>query len=337
MSKILFKLALFVSLISVNVSALEYVPEVYRDEYVTVRSGIAEAGNRPINLGDRLTLRIEIDFRSKEVLVENLSEEIFRRNWGSEKALVMLEAPAVALIDHKDGRATLRGEFPFEVLDCPAELPACPGPKVYPLPVISLGYQIIDASGKPVNNKSIRFNSWPGSLIVTPVLPVHHEGLEEFSTYFPGGAFSGSLAFTEPHDNGLWAILAGGLLLLTSFMPALFTSRGPRRVEVSLKSGKRWENTLALLQQNRSFTDEEWSDMIRRCTVWYCTDEYGINPYSWLASPDKLSSPSLQAYREYLAEVLDQETIEKGRRADFLSRFGQLTGITGLTDKGVTA
>lgn len=327
MSKILFKLSLLVSIVSVNVSALEYVPEVYRDEYVTVRSGIVEAGSQPINLGDRLTLAIEIDFKSKEVLVENLSEDIFRRNWGSQKGLVLIESPSVSLTDHADGRATLSGRFPFEVLDCPGELPTCPGPKIYPLPVISLGYQIIDASGQAVNNKSIRFNSWPGVLAVTSVLPVAHEGLGEFSSYFPDGAYSGSLAFTESHSNGLWAMLAGGLLLLTSFIPALFTAT-PRRAEISRTSGRRWENTLALLrEEGRTFTDEEWADMLRRCAVWYCTDEYGVNPYGWLASGDPLTGQSLQAFREYFIDVLNQETIDKERRAGFVSRFSRLAGV----------
>lgn len=337
MSKLWFKLGLLISVISMNTMALDYVPEVYRDEYVTVRSGIVEAGNQPVNLGDKLTLAIEVEFKANEVLVENLNEDVFRRNWGSEKGLVMTSSPIVTMITGADGRTTMRGEFPFEVLDCPAAMPACPGPKTYPLPVISIGYQIIDASGKPVNNKSIRFNTWPGTLVVTPVLPVHHEGLEEFASYFPDGAYGGSLAYTEPHNSGTWAIVLGGLLLLTSFVPSLFATKGPRRVEVSMKSGKRWENILVLLQQNPSFTDEEWSDMIRRCVVWYCSDEYGVNPYSWLASPDKLQSPTLQAFREFFVEVMNQESISSDRRNGYLGRFGQLAGVTGIGTQGAAA
>jgi len=330
MLKIILKSGLLVMLYSASVAALEYVPEVYKDEYITIRSGVMESGNQPINLGDLLTLVIEIDFRSNEVLVENLSEDIFRRNWGSEKGLVLISPPDVDLRNNADGTTTLRGLYPFEILGCPGEMISCAGPKMYPLPVVSMGYQIIDASGVVVNNKSVRFNAWPGILTVVPVLPVHHEGLAEFETYFPDGGYSGSLGYTDRYSGGLWTALAGGLLILSSFAPMLFTAKTPRRLDTSRKSGKRWESVLGILQdETRSLTDEEWSDLIRRCAVWYCLDEYAFNPYNWLSFPDTGTTSVPQEFRQYFIDVLNEESVDKARRAGLVQRFRQIAGLNG--------
>lgn len=330
MLKIIQKCGLLVWLFSTSVSALEYVPEVYKDEYITIRSGVMESGNQPINLGDLLTLVIEIDFNSEEVLVENLSEDIFRRNWGSEKGLVLISPPEVDLSNNADGTTTLRGLYSFEILGCPGEMTTCAGPKMYPLPVVSMGYQIIDASGVVVNNKSVRFNAWPGMLTVVPVLPVHHEGLSEFETYFPDGGYSGSLGYTEQNSGGLWTALAGGLLILSSFAPMLFTVKTPRRQETSRKSGKRWESVLGILQDEaRSLPDEEWSDLIRRCAVWYCLDEYAFNPYNWLSFPDTGATPVPPDFRQYFIDVLNEESVDPPRRTAFVQRFRQLAGLNG--------
>ena len=329
MLKTLLKSALLL-VISTSVYALEYVPEVYKDDYVVVRSGVMESGSQPINLGDQLNLTIEIDFKTDEVLVENLSEDIFRRNWGTEKGLVLNNPPLVTVTTVNERISKLRAVYPFEVLDCPGEVISCPGHKMYTLPVITLGYQILDNSGAVVNNKSIRFNSWPGSLVVTPVLHVDHEGLGEFASYFPDGAYSGSVGYTDTYTGGLWTALFGGLLVLTSFAPALFASPAPRRTEVSRQSGKRWENVLALLQDNPDrFTDEEWSDLIRRSAVWYCMDEYAFNPYTWLTDPSSGNTQTLQTFRSYFIDVMNEEGIDKADRSGFVSRFRELAGLSG--------
>jgi hypothetical protein len=329
MLKIILKSALLL-VITISVYALEYVPEVYKDDYVVVRAGVMESGSQPINLGDQLHLTIEVDFKTNEVLVESLTEDLFRRNWGSEKGLVLNNPPVVKVTAISDEISTLRAEYPFEVLDCPGEMISCPGHKMYTLPVITLGYQILDNSGAVVNNKSIRFNSWPGSLVVTPVLPVDHEGLGEFASYFPDGAYSGSVAYTDSYNSGLWTALFGGLLVLTSFVPGLFTTSAPRRTEVSRKSGRRWENVLALLQENPDrFTDEEWSDLIRRSAVWYCMDEYAFNPYTWLTDPSSGSAQALQTFKAYFIDVMNEEGIDKSRRSGYLSRFRELAGLNG--------
>ncbi len=325
----LLKSGLFLMLYTSVAAAQDFVPDVYQDEYVTIRSGVMESGKKPITLGDRLTLAIEVDFKSNEVLVESLNDEIFRRNWGSEKGLSLINSPVVTLTDHGGGLTTMRADFQFQVIDCPAEQPSCPGHKVYALPVISLGYQIIDSSGAVVNNKSVRFNAWPGTLVVTQVLPVKSEGLAEFATYFPDGGYSGSVAYTEKYTGGLWVSLAGGLLLLSSFVPALFsTAQSPRRADGYKKTGTRWESILNLLQdEKRTISDEEWSDLVRRCATWYCMDEHSFNPYTWLVIPDSGQSRPLQDFKPYFIDVLNQESIDKARRAGFLLRFRQLAGL----------
>jgi len=324
-SKLLTGIILYL-LVVLNVWSAEYVPEVYQDDYVIVRAGIMETGTNPVHFGDPLTLVVEIDFDDRQVLVENLDDEFFIRSWGSEKGIVLTGASTETPTGQAEDHTTKRVTFVFQVLDCPGDLTACPGHKFYEIPVFSLAYQIIETTGEVVNNKSVRFRPWPGKVVVTQALPVRPEGLEEFSSYFPGGGYPRAMTVDGHQAGSLWIVLVGGVIFIASFISL---GRGtPHRIDNSNRSGTRWQNVLGLLRDRaRELRDDEWADMMRRCVTWYCVDELGLNPYTWLNSamePDKLQP--FESFRAFFLEVLNQESIEHGRRAGFVDRFSDLAG-----------
>jgi len=308
-----------------------YVPEVYQDEQVTVRAGIMEVERGPILFGDLLALTIEIVFNSKEARIENLNEEFFRRSWGSEKGISLSAPPEVIVTNPTRDHTVMRSTYLIQILDCPGAFPVCPGSKHYEIPIFTLGYQIIDESGEVVNNRSVRFRPWPGGVAVAQTLHIGEEGLEDFAVYFPSGGYPRPLAIESSADTGAWTALLGGLILIAGFAPLLFANKNvTRRVEISGRSSKRWEQALSILRdQTSSMPDEQWADLMRRCTTWYCIDELHFNPYSWLGDDSKASeTSSMTAFRSYFLDLLNQESIEIGRRGDYINRLLVQTGDT---------
>jgi len=321
---------LFLVTLMTSASVNAYIPDVYQDEYISVRAGVIETEHKPIHFGDALTLVVEVDFNDREVLIETLGEDFFRKNWGAEKGLNLRGAPTVEKVNMSSGKSGLRASFSFQILDCPRELTSCAGHKPYEIPLFTLGYQIVDGSGDVQNNKSVRFRPWPGKVMLTQALHIPHHAIEEFTTYFPGGAYPKTLNMSESQSGGLWIILVGGLLFLTSFTPRLFGDDVPYLVEQTRKPGKRWDKVLAGLQDESSqYSDEEWADHLRRLVMWFSLDELGINPCVYLHDDSvAIATERLdKGFREFFFDVINQESITSARRNEFLSRFEQHAGI----------
>ncbi len=316
-------------LFSINLIAYEYVPEVYEDDYIIVRSGIAEAGKKPVNLGDSISLTIEAEFLASEVIVENLDEQLFERSWGSEKGISLIDRPEVTQENLADGKSIVRSTFNFQVLDCPGELTSCRGNKLYELPVFSVGYQIIDGGGNVVNNKSVRFNTIPSHIVVMQALDIRGEGgLDELSAYLGNSGYPTSMGVPEDEAASMWPIFAGGLILLVSFFPVLLTnSNGMRRTESRNRMNTRWESILDRISSaSDNISDEEYSDLLRRSATWYSLDELGENPYEWIS--DQKAGNQNQKFREFFIDVLNQEGINKEKRQEYVSRFSAITSAS---------
>jgi hypothetical protein len=313
--------------------AMESVPVVYQDEYVTIRSGVLEVERGPIHLGDPLSLLVEVEFDNSRVRIEKLDGELFKRNWAGEKGIELYAAPVVSRRGGDDGRTVTRGLFRFQILDCPKDLAACPGPKSYNLPNFPLGYRIVDDAGNVLNNMSARFRPWPGVLNVTPALPVSREGVQDFSTYFPGGAWPPVLALDGHASAGLWIAAAGGLGLIVSFGFLPLKTRAPRRIAVYHGPARRWEKALSALHED-SLGDDEWADLLRRCVTWYCLDELGRNPYAWLHDgrlPETAAAPVIETLRLFFLDVLKRESVRHGEREPLLGEFRKIAGEAGTT------
>lgn len=327
--KILRALPIFLILSSFELIASEYVPDVYEDDYITVRSGIAEAGKKPVNLGDKLSLIIEAEFPSDEVIIENLDEQLFERSWGSEKGINLIDTPVTSSIELSNGNTLVRSTFNFQVLDCPGDLTSCRGNKLYALPVITVGYQIVDSGGNVVNNKSIRFNTNPSQIVVMQALDIRGEGgLDDLSAYIGGSGYPTAMSVPEDEAASMWPVLTGGLIFLASFFPVLLTGNTQHRPETRRRHNTRWESVLEHLRHDGgNLSDEEYSDLLRRSTTWYCQDELDVNPYEWLGH--FYGGENQKNIREFFIDVLNQEGIENDKREAFLDRFVSITAAAG--------
>ncbi|NNE36923.1 MAG: hypothetical protein HKN08_01360 [Gammaproteobacteria bacterium] len=329
-----FKIPQFLSILLLlspfNLIASEYVPDVYEDDYIIVRSGIAEAGKKPVNLGDKLSLIIEAEFPSDEVIIESLDEQLFERSWGSEKGINLIDAPVISSREMPGGISLVRSIFHFQVLDCPADLTSCRGNKVYELPVITVGYQIIDNGGNVVNNKSVRFNTNPSQIVVLQALDIRGEGgLDDLSAYIGGSGYPTAMNVPEVESASMWPVLTGGLIFLASFFPVLLTGNAQHRPETRRRLNTRWESVLAQLSNDgKNLSDEEYSDLLRRSTTWYCLDELSINPYDWLGHYH--GGDNDKDVREFFIDVLNQEGISNENRQEFLNRFNAITAAAGF-------
>lgn len=317
-------------------NAMQSVPVVYQDDYVTIRSGVLEVEKGPIHLGDALSLLVEVEFDNNQVRIEKLDGELFKRNWAGQKGIELYAAPVVSTDGESHDRTIMRGLFRFQVLGCPKDLASCPGPKSYALPNFPLGYQIVDDAGNVLNNKSARFKPWPGVLNVTPALPVSGDGVQDFSSYFPGGAWPSVLVVDGHASAGLWLALAGGLGLVIGFGFLPRRGRVPRRAAVYHGPARRWEKALSALQEG-SLRDDEWADLLRRCVTWYCLDELGRNPYAWLhdgRAPDDGDAAVTGGFRVFFMEVLNRESVQPGERESIMTEFREIAGMAGNTGSG---
>ncbi len=323
LKKIITRYVVLVLLITgLGVQAQEYIPQVYQDEFIIVRSGIAQAGRNPVHLGDRLSLMIEAEFPTGEVAVENLNEQYFERNWGSEKGIVLNTAPELVR-DNTGEHTRLQAKFDFQILDCPGEQISCRGNKLFELPIFTLGYQIIDAGGGVLNNKSVRFIPDPGYVVVMQSLDVREGPLDELSVYLGNNGYPSAMSLPDTDGAGTWALLTGSVIFLFSFFPVLFSKQPARRVETTRKARNRWEKALSALQdQSGTTSDEEWSDLLRRCATWYCMDVFQTNPYDLLSDEHRYGETAEMAeFREFFLEVLDQEGIPPEQRQSYLNNI----------------
>ena len=321
-------------LVAASVSVQASTPIVYEDEYVTVRAGLLESGNRAVHLGDPLSLIINVVFDAQQVQIENLDDAVFQRVFSAMPG-IRLHAPTTVTTNKESGnRVQVTGHWRLQVLACPNELTSCPGPRSYELPMMTVAYQLIDDAGGSTDGRAARFRPWPGKIDVAPAVAVTPEPGATITDILPGGAYDSPQPVAELAPARSTLLAAGVLLLVTGFL-ANKRERRPLAVR-SHDRNARWEHTLVRLT-NDTISDDEWSDLLRRCVTWYCMDELGRNPYAWLgatASDAASGTDSPSGLREFFLDVLHQESIDPSRRADFLDR---LLGVTGRERDAATA
>lgn len=315
-------------LVVASVSARESAPIVYEDNYVTVHAGLLESGTQVMHLGDPLSLLIDVVFDSRQVRIENLDDDVFQRVF-SGMPNIRLYAPAVVTTRKESGdRIRVTGYWRFQVLACPDDVTRCPGPRSYELPMMTVAYQLIDDAGNTADGRAARFRPWPGNIDIAPAIAVVPESGTTLTDILPGGAYDSPQSVAELAPARSVLLAAGALLLLTGFLASKRERRPQMLAARSRNSDSRWEQTLARLT-NDTISDDEWSDLLRRCVAWYCVDELGKNPYAWLgaaASDAASGADTCVDVREFFLDVLHQESIDPSRRADY---FERLLGVTG--------
>ena len=320
------KTLLLLFLVAVGADAAQIIPIVYRDPYIQVRAGIGEAGRQPIHLGDLLSLEIRIQFDSHIVRVEQFDSEYFQRGFASLSGIRLFAPPVVTHESFEGGLVETRAAWSFQVLDCPADQETCAGDKNYELPMMSMAYQLIDASGQTLNDKTIRFRPWPDKIIVSPALPSSPGTERNFVDYFPAGAYPDMLPVTQPSNGGALAVAAGGLLLALGFGARLSNSGSLHSLPKTTLAGSRWERLLMDLRDS-ALQDEQWTDALRRCASWFCLDELDANPYAWLTDDSASSAQypkSVADARALFIDIASQDMIEPQKRAEYLHKFAQM-------------
>lgn len=312
------------SLATASVCAKEPVPVVYEDDFLTLRAGLPELGATAVHLGDSLSLVIDVVFDARQVRIENIDDDVFHRAFSATPS-IRLNAPTIVTTRQESGdRVRLTSYWRLQVLDCPDELTSCPGSRSYELPVITVAYQLIDDAGGTADGRAARFRPWPGKIDVASAIAVRPEPGMTIADILPGGAYDRPLAVAELAPARSTLIVAGALLLLAGFLGNARQRQHQPLAARSLESNSRWEQALDRLK-NDAMPDDEWCDLLRRCVTWYCMDELGQNPFAWL---DKAigGGDAQTGASEFFLDILQQESIDTGRRADYLNRLLRVTG-----------
>jgi hypothetical protein len=315
-------------LVAASVSAKESAPIVYEDNYVTVHAGLLESGTQVMHLGDPLSLVIEVIFDARQVQIENLDDAILQRVFDAIPS-IRISTPAVVTTQEVSGRRVrVTGYWRLQVLGCPDEMTRCPGPRSYVLPVMTVAYQLIDDAGNSADGRAARFRPWPGKIDIASAIAVAPESGTTLTDILPGGAYDSPQSVAELAPARSMLLAAGALLLLTGFLASKRERRPQMLAARSRNSDSRWEQTLTRLE-NDTISDDEWSDLLRRCVAWYCVDELGKNPYAWLGAAASDAAGGTDTWadaHEFFLDVLHQESIDPSRRADYLDRLLNVTG-----------
>ncbi len=312
------------SLLTGQVGAAELVPIVYEDDYVTVHAGLSESGSSAVHLGDPLSLVITVVFDAGQVQVENLDDKIFQRAFSDSPSIQLHSSATVTTEQDSDGRVRATGKWRLQVLGCPDDLVTCPGFRSYELPIMSVAYQLVGDAGTSADGRAARFRPWPGRIDVAPAVAIVPESGATINDILPGGAYDSQQPLGEIAPSRLLLFVAATILLLTAFFARARGHRPQTRTSRPIDSNSRWEQTLVRLS-NDALSDAEFSDLLRRSITWYCLDELGQNPYTWLGeSVDLANTPP--GVHELFMDVLQQQAIGPGRRTHYRDLLFSATG-----------
>lgn len=321
-------IALF-ALVGAGVStAAAVAPIVYQDANVLVRAGIAEAGSEAIHLGDAFSFIVDVEFDAGTVRVETPDDEWFQRALAGLRGLRIYDSLAIAEETRAGDRVRVTSHWRLQVLDCPADELSCPGSKRYELPIMTIGYELTADGGANVDSRSARFRPWPGELAIASAIADVPAPDSRLTDLLPGGAHAPVIDAGEPAGAAAWLLPAGALLVLLSLVPPPRQGHAERVTRRSQHADTRWERALRALD-SADLSEEQWSDALRRTVTWYCLDELGINPYTWLGPAGLQNIPGdagVAAWREFFLDVLGQHGVGSEERKAFGDRFRELSG-----------
>jgi hypothetical protein len=312
------------SLMAGNVGAEQPVPVVYEDDYVTVHAGLSESGSKAVHIGDTLSLVIAVVFDPGRVQIESLDDKVFQRAFSDSPSIHLHSSAMVTTRKGFDGRVTATSYWRLQILDCPDDLATCPGFRSYELPLMTVAYQLVGNASTTTDGRAARFRPWPGKIDLAPAVAIVAESDAKLGDILPGGAYDKQQAIGELAPARSSLFLAAAILLLAAYF-ARVRSHQPKILKSRpSESNSRWEQALARLSDD-TISDDEFSDLLRRCITWFCLDELGRNPYTWLGESAGLADSPLHV-QEFFLDVLQQQGIESGRRASYLDKLSEATG-----------
>jgi hypothetical protein len=307
--------------------AEELAAEVYRDEDITIHAGVSELPGRIIHFGDVLPLVVDVTYDSDTVSVDELNDDFFTAAWpeGDEPVLVRRTTSRRS----GPGRSVerLQTVFRFQILDCPGQQWTCPGTREYLLPEFSLHYRIVDGGTTAGTTESLRFRPWPSVLTVSPAIPLDEEDqLYPFKKYFPTNAYPDPVSGSDRRPESLGFVGIGMAALLGGIL--MWPFRLKKSSPFAAKSQARWQDLLQELQDDDAADEKRYFDRLRRCFVWYCTDELGMDPFDWMRHAgdgfDEQGDEKLANLRSLFVELLHNPT---GQGPELRTRLSDLIAL----------
>lgn len=269
--------------------------EVYSNDDISIAAGVVDLERKIVNFGDVLSLAVTISYDDGNVSIPEISPEFFSNVWP--------ESQGAYLLDHRlsegeaNGRPYIRSVFDFQIMACPDEEVLCRGSRQYTIPEFSLDYNRLDGSGNTVPAETVLFRPWPPMVMIASAIPLGEEGeLNSFPTYFPTGGFPDPLSGEA--DGSSAGLIAGSLfLLLGGILMSPFSFF--KRASSVQKTSSRWEEVLEKIQGGEYQDDAHLFDAIRKCLVWYCTDELKVDPFYWVKHQEEVTTKEQKGTEEY--------------------------------------
>ena len=103
--------------------------------------------------------------------------------------------------------------------------------------------------------------------------------LYAFETYFPAGGYPEPM---RGRDGTQSAVITAGIALAVLTGGLLMWPFRKHRKDAPGAAMLRWEHQLSRVREADNVDDARFIDAMRRCLVWYCNDELGIDPFVWL-------------------------------------------------------
>lgn len=312
-------------------SAHMAIPQVYQDQDISVRAGVTGLSDRIIHFGDPLKMIVDISYATKGVNIKEPASNFFSNGWPQGKGAYLLDQKVSVRPPAGDKPGSIHAVFRFQLLACPDEKKiVCRGSRLYQVPQFSLQYQTLDKTGKVTGKQAIQFQPWPGQIMVASAITLGTEGeLYRFPKYFPNGAYPDPLPGTDRGSASL-GLLGGGLVFLIGGV--LMSPFGFMKRKGGVKTAARWEQVLEQLRAGGYEDETHTLEAIRRCLVWYCTDELEADPFEWLKRPEESNGTArdeggeLVEYRNLFSDIIISP---RGETQALLERLEQLVGNDG--------
>lgn len=255
-----------------------YATEVYRDQNAVVSAGISGSGGQIVHLGDVLSLVVTVSWNRENVNLEEPDERFFTDAWPEDGPVVLLKTIVARRTDGGEFSNELQTVFRFQITGCPGEELTCPGDREYLLPTFTLNYRT-DTAEEPV---AVQFRPQPERVTAMTTIPRDDEGqLYSFLNYFPTGAYPNPVTVLAQTNAPL---IAFGIASTSFFGAMLMWSFFYRRKNsLAVKEAPRWQSLLHSLPDEEGENTGRLADDLRRCLVWYCSDELNVDTFDWLS------------------------------------------------------
>ena len=314
------------SVIAQDVPVIE--PVVYSDQYLIVRSSIKNIEYETYHVGDILSLTVNLEFAPNQIHIVNLDESLLNQTWAELPGFFIHGEPRIDQDTSDVNKTMLTAVYEFQIVACSGGVePPCPGGKIYPLPDLVIGIDLLGNDGRVISNNEINFRPWPGYIALASALPLREGALEPFTFYFPRRAYGLPVPLELNRYPAIFLLFAGlltiGGTVLAPAARAWMRRRVPSRIGLL---GSRWERIIDRLQDEH-LTDEQFWEGVRVAITWYCYDEIDFDTLQWTENNEDLESPDneLERLKVIYMEAMNPQEANVERRSDVLEILTRLS------------